>query len=257
MVDFEPKILGFLCNWCSYAGADLAGVSRMQYPTNIRVLRVMCSGRVDPVLLADSFLRGIDGILVTGCHIGDCHYISGNLHAAKRMEILIGLVDATVFKNRLRLEWVSASEGTRFAEVVRSFTEKIRALGPNPLKGNPDARGQLEAIRHTMASPRVKNVLGKYIQLTERENVYGERLPKDEMERLVREVVASEHARAFIRNLASEKPRTVPELAARMSIPPSEVLRHIAIMKKRNLVEMAGHAGQYPLFTAVKQGGKA
>jgi len=143
--NFEPKILGFLCNWCSYAGADLAGVSRLQYPSNIRVIRVMCSSAVNPLYVMRAFLNGIDGVLISGCHPGECHYISGNYYARKRIAILKKLLEVIGLKSeRLRLEWVSASEGTVFAEVVRDFTETVRNLGPNPLKGQgyePSAMG--------------------------------------------------------------------------------------------------------------------
>ncbi len=136
METFEPKILGFLCNWCSYAGADLAGVSRFQYPPNIRIIRVMCSARVNPAFVLKALLSGIDGVLVGGCHPGDCHYIKGNYYTRRRMTALRRLLKIVGLEpDRVRLEWVSASEGMRFAQVVREFTETIKGLGPNPLKG--------------------------------------------------------------------------------------------------------------------------
>ncbi len=136
METFEPKILGFLCNWCSYAGADLAGVSRFQYPPNIRIIRVMCSARVNPAFVLKALLSGIDGVLVGGCHPGDCHYMKGNYYARRRMTALRRLLKIVGLEpDRVRLEWVSASEGIRFAQVVREFTETIKGLGPNPLKG--------------------------------------------------------------------------------------------------------------------------
>ena len=133
--DFEPKILGFLCNWCSYAGADLAGVSRFQYPPNIRVIRVMCSARVDPVYVMKAFLSGIDGVFIGGCHPGECHYVKGNYYARRRAVMLRKLLEVIGLEpERLKLEWVSASEGMIFAEVVKDFTQTIRSLGPNSLK---------------------------------------------------------------------------------------------------------------------------
>lgn len=126
----EPKIVAFLCNWCSYAGADTAGVSRFQYPPNIRPIRVMCSGRIDPNFIIDAFLKGADGVLVGGCHIGDCHYLKGNYHARERFYNLLGkLKDAGIDPHRIRLEWISASEGKKFAKVISEFTEEIRDLG--------------------------------------------------------------------------------------------------------------------------------
>jgi F420-non-reducing hydrogenase iron-sulfur subunit len=135
--DFEPKIIGFLCNWCAYAGADLAGVSRIQYPPNIRIIRVMCSGRVDPAFILEALKDGADGVLVAGCHLpSDCHYISGNFKALRRITLLKKVLQQFgIEPERVRLEWISASEGDKFATVVKDMVEKIKKLGPNPLKG--------------------------------------------------------------------------------------------------------------------------
>jgi len=134
--EFEPKIIGFLCNWCAYAGADLAGVSRIQYPPNVKIIRVMCSGRIDPAFILEALKDGADGVLVAGCHLpSDCHYISGNFKALRRITLLKKVLeDFGIEPERLRLEWVSASEGDRFAAIVRDMTEEIKKLGPNPLK---------------------------------------------------------------------------------------------------------------------------
>ena len=133
--DFEPLIIALCCNWCSYAGADLAGVSRLQYPHNIRIIRVMCSGMVHPNIVIDALTKGADGVLMCGCHPGDCHYLEGNLKAEKRAEaIQLMLQDFGIEEERFRLEWVSASEGPRFAQVVTEMTEQIKQLGPSPYK---------------------------------------------------------------------------------------------------------------------------
>ncbi len=135
--EFEPKILAFCCNWCAYAGADLAGVSRMQYPPNIRIIRVMCSGRVEPEFVLKAFTLGADGVLVLGCHPGDCHYLSGNYKTMRRVPLTKRLLEQFgVEQERLKLEWVSAAEGARFAQVVTDFTSRVKELGPNPLKGS-------------------------------------------------------------------------------------------------------------------------
>lgn len=124
-----PNIVTFLCNWCGYAGADLAGVSRYQYPTSIKIIRVMCSGRIDPVFILRAFENGADGVLVCGCHINDCHYISGNLKAEKRIEKTKQLLKLIgINPDRLHLEWVSAAEGAKFASVVKEFTEFLEKL---------------------------------------------------------------------------------------------------------------------------------
>lgn len=131
----EPNIVGFCCNWCSYAGADMAGVSRYQYPPNIRIVRTMCSGRVDPIWIIRAFMEGADGVFVSGCHPGDCHYITGNNFTEERMRRLRkSISDYGIDPRRLRLEWISASEGNRFADLVSEFTEEIKKLGPSPLR---------------------------------------------------------------------------------------------------------------------------
>ncbi|MBU1337958.1 MAG: hydrogenase iron-sulfur subunit [Acidobacteria bacterium] len=133
--EFEPLIVNFCCNWCSYTGADLAGVSRLQYPPNIRIIRVMCSSMIHLNLIIDALTKGADGVLICGCHIGDCHYEDGNEKTQKRAEaVSIMLEDFGLEEERFRLEWVSASEGPRFAQVVKDFTEQIKKLGPSPYR---------------------------------------------------------------------------------------------------------------------------
>ncbi|MDH5448943.1 MAG: hydrogenase iron-sulfur subunit [Candidatus Bathyarchaeota archaeon] len=143
MPEFEPTIIGFLCNWCAYAGADLAGTSRIQYPPNIRIIRVMCSGRVDPAFILEAFKDGADGVLVAGCHLpSDCHYLSGNFKAQKRFILLENMLSQLgVEPERLRLEWISASEGDKFAAVVKDMVTKLKKLGPSPLKNGGNAIG--------------------------------------------------------------------------------------------------------------------
>jgi F420-non-reducing hydrogenase iron-sulfur subunit len=128
---FEPKIVGFLCRWCAYTGADLAGLSRINYPPNVTPIRVNCSGRIDPTLVLKALAAGADGVLIAGCHPGDCHYINGNVKTIRRFKLLRNLLDEFgIEKERVRLEWVSASEGGRYASIVESMTEEIRTLGP-------------------------------------------------------------------------------------------------------------------------------
>jgi len=129
--EWEPRIIAFLCNWCSYAGADLAGISRIQYPPNIRVVRVPCSSRVSPYFIIKSLQRGWDGVLVSGCHPGECHYISGNLVARRRFAVLKDMLEYIgVEPDRVNFSWISAAEGERFSKLVREVVEKVKALGP-------------------------------------------------------------------------------------------------------------------------------
>jgi len=136
---FEPRIVAFFCNWCTYLAADLAGTSRMKYPPNTRVVRVMCSGRVDPQFVLDAFAHGADGVLIGGCHPGDCHYQEGNYKALRRFELLKRLLaDLGIEKERIRLEWISAAEGDKVRAVINDMVKKVRALGP--LKLERDAK---------------------------------------------------------------------------------------------------------------------
>jgi F420-non-reducing hydrogenase iron-sulfur subunit len=129
--EWEPKIIAFLCNWCSYAGADLAGVSRFQYPPNVRVIRVPCSGRISPYLILRCLQHGVDGVIVSGCHPGDCHYLSGNYIARRKFALLNNMLEYLgIEKGRVQFAWVSASEGNRFAELITQVTETVKELGP-------------------------------------------------------------------------------------------------------------------------------
>jgi F420-non-reducing hydrogenase iron-sulfur subunit len=132
---FKPKILIFCCNWCAYAGADLAGVSRLQINPNFRVIRTLCSARVDPEFVLHAFKQGADGVMVLGCHPGDCHYIGGNYRTRRRMALLkMMLLQFGLNKDRFHLEWVSAAEGEKFAQVVNEFVDKVTKLGPSPFR---------------------------------------------------------------------------------------------------------------------------
>jgi F420-non-reducing hydrogenase iron-sulfur subunit len=134
---WDPNIVVFACNWCSYAGADTAGVSRIQHQPHFRMIRVMCSGRIQPGFVLRAFEKGADGVLVSGCHFGDCHYVFGNERAVEQFEKTKNMVKLLgIEEGRLRLEWISAAEGARFAEVINEFTDQVRALGPSPLAGS-------------------------------------------------------------------------------------------------------------------------
>ena len=153
MSEYNPKILAILCNWCSYAGADLAGSSRMHYPPNIRIIRVPCSGRIDPMFVLKGFQRGFDGVMVLGCHPGDCHYAEGNYKALRRFEMLKRLASQMgIEPQRLRLEWISASEGDKVRTVINDMVEQVRALGPlRPESASPGVE-PLDGKTHATAS---------------------------------------------------------------------------------------------------------
>ena len=129
---FVPTVVAFCCNWCSYAGADLSGTNRLQYPSNIKIIRVPCSCRVNPMFILRAFQRGADGVILCGCHPGDCHYTTGNYYTRRRMTLLFSMLDYLgIERGRTRVEWVSAAEGQKFAETMKSFAAEIAALGPN------------------------------------------------------------------------------------------------------------------------------
>lgn len=135
-MSFSPNIVGFACQWCTYAGADLAGNLRCKYPPTIKLIRVPCSGSVEPEYVLESLARGADGVLIGGCHYGDCHYKDGNYKTSRRMTVLKKMIeDAGFDSRRFRLEWISGAEGQRFAQVVEEFTRELQELGPNPIKG--------------------------------------------------------------------------------------------------------------------------
>ncbi len=250
-MSFEPKILGFLCNWCSYAGADLAGVSRVQYPPNIRVIRVMCSGRVDPAFVFRGFEVGADGVIVMGCHIGDCHYLEGNYEAEKKYAMLEKFLKLIGMDNRIRLEWVSASEGTRYGAVVTEFTEHIKSLGPAPTTGdNPDQTilTKLKAITMAAGSDRMRALVGRQRKITEIENVYGEKTDIDTFMEIFDNAIVEEYERAQIIIALEQKSKSVKDLAVELDIDSSIVLEHMTILKTRGLVDFGEIIGITPMF---------
>lgn len=254
---FEPKILGFLCNWCSYAGADLAGVSRIQYATNIRVIRVMCSGRVDPVFIIDGLLKGLDGILVLGCHLGDCHYISGNYEAEIKMSMLTKILKFIGFSDRLRLDWVSASEGNKFAQVVNEFTDHIKKLGPSPIKDEDISENVIEdltAIKAAISDKRIRALVAREREITTGGNVYNEVIPEEEYEEILDQVIYDEYIRQKILVKLTRKAKSVPEISEEISIKPNKVLEHIITLRARGLVDIAQINENIPTFTSIAEG---
>ena len=250
-MSFEPKILGFLCNWCSYAGADLAGVSRVQYPPNIRVIRVMCSGRVDPKFILKALQIGIDGVIVMGCHPGDCHYLEGNYEAEKKFEMVEKFLKFVDLDKRIRLEWVSASEGVRFGEVVKDFTENIRKLGPSPLSGDHIDEKLLEkliAIEIAATSNRIRALIGRQRKITSEENTYGEKYPEEQFNKLLDQAIKDEFERHLILVALEKNSKSIKGLAKELDIDPSIVLEHILVLKVRSQVDFGEIIGNTPIF---------
>ena len=241
----EVKLIGFMCNWCCYAGADLAGVSRFQYPPNIRIIRVMCSGRVDPEIILDTFLYGADGVFIGGCHLGDCHYLEGNYYAEKKVEMAKRLLKAAgVEPERLRLEWVSASEGERFAEVIREFTEEIKELGP--VKSEKE---ELEAACIAAADYKLRILATKERELLEDGNKYGEVFTQHEMDRLLEDMVQEDYESKRIL-LKLKKPMSVKEIASELNLKPNVVFQRILDLKRHELIEIHEILDNTPTYIA-------
>ena len=223
---FEPKILSFLCNWCAYAGADLAGISRFQYPPNTRVIRVMCSGRVDPIFIPKAFLAGYDGVMILGCHPGDCHYLTGNYQAEKKINLTRKLLNmAGIDSERLLLDWVSAGEGERFSQLVRQFIEKIRTLGPFP--SDQEMKGKLEAVRASLEGEKIRWMVGKGPELMEIENVYKEHVPKERLEELIEATIRDELIKNRIIQLIEIKPITATEISQTLNLKLKDALSYL------------------------------
>lgn len=251
MSDFQPRILGFLCNWCSYAGADLAGVSRIQYPPNIRVIGVMCSGRVDPNFIIKAFLKGIDGVMVLGCHFGDCHYINGNYNAEKRIIATQELLSYTpVASERLYLNWVSAAEGMRYAQIVSEFTEKVKLMGP--LETNEKITDALYAVKDVVSGENFRHLTGVEWEITEKGNVYGERIPKESFQKLRNKTLYEEYIQACIKLLLKQRPLSVKELVGELAFPVEQIFNMVCLLQDKGIITLQGIKDGYPEFALAK-----
>ncbi len=236
-VGYEPKILGFLCNWCSYAGADLAGVSRFEYPPNARVIRVMCSGRVDPVHILEGFKSGADGVLVTGCHPGDCHYVSGNFSTERRVEIMKKVVNKIgIDPERIRLEWVSASEGRKYAELVKEYTDSIRKLGPFPLNEISDL---LDAAIGAFGSERVRWLMNKQL----------EEIEPEKAENVIITSIEREIERYQLFQILEKGNSTVSEMAKQTNLPSDVIVQHLIALMKQGTAAITAEAEHEYIYT--------
>ena len=252
--NFKPTIIGFLCNWCCYGGADLCGVSRFQYPPYLRVIRVMCSGRVDLKFLIKAFLNGADGVFVGGCHLNDCHYNpEGNYDALVTSRLCKKLLAHTgVNPDRLRLEWVSAGEGIRFAEVMNDFSKKIRQLGP---LSTSEEINQEDIVFNLEAAAK----LIPYIKLVEREKL---RLPvrteagvhqfldSGELDRVFDGAIAEKLAVSRIMLLLKNNPLSTSAISEKLGLAPSDVSRHMISSSRHGMVRYDTDSKSYMLVQA-------
>src|SRR3990172_5808007 len=249
--EFKPRILGFLCNWCSYAGADLCGVSRYQYPPSMKVIRLMCSGRVDLEFVLRAFANGNDGVFIGGCWLGECHYVTeGNYDALSTMHLGKKLLEAAgINPDRLRLEWVSASQGNRYAEIVTNFTKQLKELGPLGTGEGLDQstlKLKLEAIRKLLP----------YVKLVEREKLrvrfedkaaYENFFASAELKSLFNELIADKLAISQITVLLKDKALSTGEIAHTLGMTRSEVSKHLNSSARQKLVRFDEAEKRYAL----------
>jgi NADH-quinone oxidoreductase subunit E len=241
--EFKPRILGFLCNWCCYAGADLAGVSRYQYPPDIRVIRLMCSGRVDPAHIFRAFSTGQDAVFIGGCHLNDCHYVTqGNYDALSMVYICKKLLEHIGLNpERLRLEWVSAGEGIRFANMMNEFSPRIEKLGPLGEGEGIDKhelKFKLEAV--TTLIPYIKLVQSERLRVSVRtEEAYTKFFNSEEFNRLFNELIGDKLEVNQIVLLLRERPHSTGEISEILGLSPSEVSRHLKVSARNQNVRTA------------------
>lgn len=255
-MSFKPKIIGFLCNWCSYAGADLAGVSRIQYPPNIRIVRLMCSGRMEPYFVFESLMQGIDGIIIMGCHPGECHYMTGNYEAEQKYDLLRKLLDISGLSQRVNLEWVSASEGVKFGKVITDFSNKIQNLGPSPAKGlkkDADLMISLKAMQMAANDYRLKVFVGRKKMLTEVGNVYEEIIETEKFEEIEEAAVLAEYHRHKMLLLLQKEALSVESMSEKVNIGKNKILEHVTILRSKGLVDLSEIIGVTPYYIAIKQ----
>jgi coenzyme F420-reducing hydrogenase delta subunit len=254
--NFEPKILGYLCNWCCYAGADLAGVSRIQYPPNIRIVRVMCSSRIEPHMVLEMFIQGIDGVFIGGCHYGDCHYIEGNYYTFCRIELTKKLLERAGFDpNRLRLEWVSAAEGLRFAEIMDEMKKDLTKIGPNPVSRESPDMEKLENLlvaRNVAADFRLRLLAGKTYILAEKGNVYKKKIENQRLEKLMDEIVDEEMLRHKILRQLMKKSQSVKDMAKEIQTSPKDILEQVVVLKERGLIGLETIKGSSPIYNYLR-----
>jgi coenzyme F420-reducing hydrogenase delta subunit len=214
----------------------------------------MCSGRVDPVIVLQAFIDGIDGVLVLGCHPGDCHYIAGNLFAEKKVQLTDNLLTkAGIHPDRLHLDWVSAAEGERFANIVTDFTSQIQSLGPmgeaEGLEGE-ELSDRLSAVQSALSGEKLRWLVGRELALVEEGNVYGEGVEEDEILSVIQENMEKEYTRDRILNMMKREPLSVKDVAGRLQICPADVLRHVVAMENAGMVSLADVQGRSPRYIA-------
>jgi NADH-quinone oxidoreductase subunit E len=250
---FRPKIIGFICNWSLPAEIGAPSTFRIHGYPRIRIVRVMCLGRIDPVILVETFAKGADGVFIAGCHPPDCHYVEGNLHAERVVKMLKRLIALTGLEpERIAIRWYSPQEKEGFGNCVKEFSESIGKLGPSPLESEkPESELWLSlfAAKNAASDSRLRTLLGREKELTDSVNAYGKRISPEEFDNLLGDVVEAE----FIRHrivLSTKKPLSVKELANTLNMKPSVVLRHILNLRRKGIIALDRVQGTTPLYKA-------
>lgn len=248
---FQPKMLGIICNWCCYGGADLCGVSRFQYPPHIRLVRVMCSARVDMLHILRAFENGQDGLFIGGCHLCDCHYVTnGNFNAFSMVQVFRRLLKLVgIFPERLRLEWVSAGEGIRFANFMNEFSAELEKMGPlGKAEGIDDKELalRLEAVRRLI--PYVKLVLTQKLHVPVRtEEAYHAFFTSEEFDKLFDDAIAGKLAQSRIMLMLRDRPLSTGEISELIGLDPSAVAGHLTSASRQGLVRFDVDRKRYAL----------
>jgi len=250
----EPKIVCFVCNWV-FSEEELAAI-RMRKVADINVVQVMCIGRIDPVIVVETFMKGADGVLMVGCAPPDCHFVEGNVYAeltVKMLKKMLALADLE--PERLELRWVSPIEEVRFAKIIKDFTEQLGKLGSSQLaraKRDVNILENVLAAKNAVADFRLRALTAKEKEVTQSANVYGEKIPGEEFDALLDEVVKAEFIRHKILLLTRKKPFSVKWLAEVLNIKPAVVLRHIVNMRRKGMIALDSIEGTTPVYKAVE-----
>jgi len=252
---FRPKIVGFICNWSLPPEVDLTSTSTVYRHPKISIVRVMCVGRIDPSIVLETFANGADGVLVVGCHPPDCHYIEGNLQAERNVKMLKKLISRTGLEpERLRLDWAYASEIGRFAKIVNDFRNHVTALGQSALAGerpDPNILLNIKAAKAAAEDFRLRVLVGKERELTEKKNMYREKISQEEFDKIMDANIGVEYLRNKIYLLVKNAPMSVRELSEHLDVDPKEVLQHLVVMKQEGLVAVNRVKGTTPFYISL------
>lgn len=253
---FRPRIISFVCSWSLPKEVEVMNPTAMRAYPKVRIVQLRCVGRLDPIIVLETFTRGADGVLIIGCPPPDCHCVNGNLQAERKTKMLKKLLSLTGLEpERLRLDWTYASEIERFAEIVNDFRNQVTEVGPSPLAGESQETNILLNIRAAKAVAEdfgLRVLVGRERELTEEENMYGEKISQEEFDALLRGSIEAEFIRHKIHLLTKEKPMSVKEIAAITNMKPVLVLRHIVNMRRKGMINLDRVERTTPLYKALR-----